>query len=194
VARKDIVSVEPILKAQGANSWKVLQRTLSAVRKAVKPSEKLQCVLEGDCGPFLQSAFDDYEECVADVRRLSKYAENFGTTDEFLEYVQRACPVATRIEFEADTPDAVLLAAIADVRNFEFGTVFILGMAQDEFPNTAASVEPGEEHEERRAFYVAVTRARNRLYMLCPGRSHDLSPFLKELSGTYDLVDRTMRT
>ena len=166
----------------------MLQQTLAAVRTAVNPAEKLLCVLEGDFGLFLQSAFDDYGECVSDILRLSAYAKNFSTTDELLKHVQRRHPVTTMMELEAEAPDALWLGAIADVTNLEFETVFIIGLARGEFPDTRSFVEPREEAEERRAFYLAATRACDQLYMLCPGHSSELSPFLEELHGAYELV------
>jgi len=193
VAQEDAASAEALLPAEAAKSWSVLRRTLTAVRKAAAPAEKVLRVLEGDFGPFLQSGFADYAECVADIRRLSAHAENFASVDELVKHIQRRQLVTMMVDPESEQPDAVCLAAIGDVRNLEFRAVFILGLARGEFPR-ARLAEPGGVEEERRAFYVAVTRAVSHLYMLCPGGTDELSPFLEELNGTYDLVDRTTGT
>jgi len=60
----------------------------------------------------------------------------------------------------------------------EFDHVFLIGLAQGLFP-LKRSVESGDLEEERRLFYVAVTRARNELYMLYPSITGGNGPVMR---------------
>ena len=52
-------------------------------------------------------------------------------------------------------------------KGLEYGVVFIIGLADGMFPLRRA-IEDGDVEEERRLFYVAVTRAKDELYLLYP--------------------------
>ncbi len=66
---------------------------------------------------------------------------------------------------DINTEDCVTLATIHAVKGLEFRCVFISGLDESIFPITRALNEPDELEEERRLMYVAITRARERLYL-----------------------------
>jgi DNA helicase-2/ATP-dependent DNA helicase PcrA len=63
--------------------------------------------------------------------------------------------------------DALRLTTVHQAKGLEFGVVFIIGLAESLFPLRRA-VEAGDLDEERRLFYVAVTRAKDELYLCFP--------------------------
>ena len=63
--------------------------------------------------------------------------------------------------------DSVVLMTMHSAKGLEFPTVFIVGMEETIFPGMRASGEPEEMEEERRLCYVALTRAKRRLYLVC---------------------------
>ncbi|MCQ2435739.1 MAG: UvrD-helicase domain-containing protein [Clostridia bacterium] len=65
-----------------------------------------------------------------------------------------------------ETSDAVTLMTIHSAKGLEFPVVFIPGMEESIFPGSQAVMVPDELEEERRLAYVAITRARDRLYLL----------------------------
>lgn len=89
-------------------------------------------------------------------------------------------------------PRVTLMTAHA-AKGLEFDTVFVTGMEEDLFPNSNAKLYPAEMEEERRLFYVAVTRAKNHCYLSYAKSRYrygnlqfcDASPFLDEIDEEY---------
>ncbi len=98
---------------------------------------------------------------------------------------------------EDDDTDAPIMSTVHAAKGLEFPCVFIIGMEQNIFPHERALREDGLQ-EERRLFYVAITRAREKLFLTLSGTRfkyrefvHQLpSPFLSELPE--DIVDKNM--
>jgi hypothetical protein len=65
----------------------------------------------------------------------------------------------------------VVLSTIHQAKGLEWETVFVQHMTGSAFPNQRAFNEPGGLEEERRLFYVAVTRAKRRLFLCYPRRA-----------------------
>ena len=85
--------------------------------------------------------------------------------DETLEgYLANVALYTDMDNYDADA-DAVVLMTMHSAKGLEFPTVFIVGMEETIFPGTRAIGEPDEMEEERRLCYVAITRAREKLYL-----------------------------
>ncbi len=67
-----------------------------------------------------------------------------------------------------DAPDSLVLSTVHQAKGLEWSRVFVLRMIEDSFPHYRALNEPGGEEEERRIFYVAVSRAMDELYLVYP--------------------------
>jgi len=81
-----------------------------------------------------------------------------------------------------------VLSTIHQAKGLEWDSVFIMNLTKDKFPNKRALNEDGGLEEERRLFYVAVTRAKNRLFLTYPTTSgydslavNQPSTFIKEV-------------
>ena len=68
-----------------------------------------------------------------------------------------------------DQMDSVTFMTVHSAKGLEFDNVFVAGMEESIFPHTASMLENGVE-EERRLAYVAITRARKRLFLTCAAR------------------------
>src|SRR5699024_10325227 len=85
--------------------------------------------------------------------------------------------------------DCVVMMTMHAAKGLEFPTVFVVGMEEGLFPSIRAIGEIGEMEEERRLCYVAITRAKRRLYLSCArqrmlfGRTtaNKLSRFVEEI-------------
>ena len=91
----------------------------------------------------------------------------------------------TDLEQYNDSDDAVVMMTMHSAKGLEFGTVFVPSLVDMIVPNGSAKMR-GETEEERRLFYVASTRARDRLiFSSYTGQENGeyvrLSPFLEEI-------------
>ena len=94
---------------------------------------------------------------------------------------------------EGDDGAKVTIMTIHSAKGLEFGTVFVVGMEENLFPNQMASGSIREMEEERRLFYVALTRAEEQCYLTHAqnryrfGKSEFCSPsiFLREIDSCY---------
>ena len=85
--------------------------------------------------------------------------------DETLEgYLANVALYTDMDNYDADA-DAVVLMTMHSAKGLEFPTVFVVGMEETVFPSIRAIGEPDEMEEERRLCYVALTRAKEKLYL-----------------------------
>lgn len=132
------------------------------------------------------SADELIREVINDSAILTMYADDSDESinkkaniDEFVNSVDEFCRLnkeATLSDFlnqvtlSSDTDDMdeseyVTLATIHSVKGLEFKTVFIVGMEENIMPVSRAAFDESELEEERRLMYVAITRAKERLYL-----------------------------
>ena len=132
----------------------------------------------GDYADFVneQVAFDEYYDCDDDEEgaRLENIANLIESIKEFAkdnpeagleEYLQSVSLIADTDEIADD--DKITLATVHGVKGLEFDVVFIVGLEEGIFPALRQDTTPKALEEERRIMYVAVTRARKRLYLTC---------------------------
>ncbi|WP_158963673.1 ATP-dependent helicase [Myroides fluvii] len=112
-----------------------------------------------------------------------------GALTEFLEDVA----LATDLDKDTGDDDRVALMTIHLAKGLEFPTVFCVGMEEDLFPSAMSSTTRTELEEERRLFYVALTRAEHQAYLTYAqsryrwGKLIDCDPsrFIQEIDDQY---------
>ena len=82
---------------------------------------------------------------------------------DFLEGIT----LSSDIDGMEDTEDSVTLMTLHSAKGLEFNTVFLVGMEEGIFPGYKSIGEPKELEEERRLFYVGITRAKRYLFLTC---------------------------
>ena len=104
---------------------------------------------------------DNIDELVSTAATYEESTET-PSLSEFLEDVA----LVSDVDKYDETADAVVLMTIHSAKGLEFPVVFLPGMEEDIFPSFRSMSEPAELEEERRLAYVAITRAKRKLYML----------------------------
>ena len=107
------------------------------------------------------------------------------TLQEFLENMT----LTTDLDNMQEEEDCVILMTLHSAKGLEFETVFLVGMEEGIFPGFKSIGEPQELEEERRLFYVGITRAKRFLFLTCAKRRtifgstsyNPISRFVKEI-------------
>ena len=117
-------------------------------------------VLRRSRDPQDEARVENLDELIAVTREFARNNPE-GTIVDFL----------TEVALVADTDDlddesgAVSLMTLHTAKGLEFDAVFLTGVEEDLIPHRISAGEPGGPQEERRLFYVGITRARKRLYL-----------------------------
>ncbi len=184
-----------ISKAAGAGA-KSLAAALRQAREAFKEPGSLYHkahALMKDTGYLdgLLRIYKDLKE--AETRRENIY--------EFLSYMgkfEEDHPGCTLTEFiesyslmddndrtdEDEDRDAPIMTTVHASKGLEYPVVFVVGMEQNLFPHERSLAEGGED-EERRLFYVAVTRAREQLILTCAKRRFKYKEFVRQIPSHF---------
>ncbi|MBA4388207.1 MAG: DNA helicase UvrD [Verrucomicrobia bacterium] len=118
---------------------------------------------------YASKAFDDPERRIDDIQELVLYTSRFENVEQFLSEVALLTNLDAEVEKVSDREDeAIRLSTVHQAKGLEWGAVIILWATDNMFPSARSMAEPGGEAEERRLFYVAVTRAKDDLLMCVP--------------------------
>ncbi|EQA36094.1 putative ATP-dependent helicase PcrA [Leptospira inadai serovar Lyme str. 10] len=110
------------------------------------------------------------EEAVSRVENVREFVNSIAEYEERedspnLEEYLNQISLLTSEEDTAQLTDYVHLMTVHNAKGLEFPTVFLTGLEEGTFPHLMSLEEPKGEQEERRLFYVALTRARKKLYL-----------------------------
>lgn len=136
-----------------------------------KPSEMIYSVLEGMYDDYLKASFDNYEARRSDIEKMMEFSSGFDDIEIFLEQMSLLSNTDTDKQPAADEDEAkVTLSSIHQAKGLEWKVVFLVWLAEGQFPNgrILESDDLSMLEEERRLFYVAITRAKDQLYLLYP--------------------------
>jgi DNA helicase-2/ATP-dependent DNA helicase PcrA len=180
---------------KAAVPWAQLVATISQLETEPvrgRPGPMLRLVVEAGYEDYLQEHFANYRNRLDDIEQLAIFAQQFPATEEFLAQLA----LLTNLEAETDQPankddEQLRLSTIHQAKGLEFDVVFIIMLCDGMFPSARSLGSTESEEEERRLLYVAITRARNEVYLsyplirMMPGGSGDAmqqpSRFLNEI-------------
>ncbi len=120
--------------------------------------------------PHLERIYDAAQVRAGDLVQLERLSHQFATRDQFLAELALDPPAATGDN--AGTPyldeDYLILSTVHSAKGQEWDTVFILNVADGNFPSEFSTGRSDQIEEERRLLYVAMTRAKNDLHLVAP--------------------------
>lgn len=158
------------LPQRARGGWESLSDILRTIHgRTPRPSDMLRGVLESNYQEYLEKEYPDWKERMEDLEQLVLFAEGYPDAASFLADIALYDDViAGRGSSAATSDERMVLSTIHQAKGLEWDTVFIVHLADGSFPSRRSMGEEGGLEEERRLFYVAVTRARRRLFLTYP--------------------------
>ncbi|HRH45954.1 MAG TPA: ATP-dependent helicase [Pyrinomonadaceae bacterium] len=146
------------------------------------PARQIELILTSFYEEHLQANFENAEARLEDLRQLALYATRYETTEAFLSDLALIAtenfntPISGEDVIEGGDDDEMLtLSSVHQAKGLEWKVVFILWAADGRFPSPRALKDYDGEEEERRLWYVALTRAKDQLYLTYPMLTVDYS-------------------
>ncbi|MEJ0089131.1 MAG: UvrD-helicase domain-containing protein [Limisphaerales bacterium] len=165
-------SCTKIVSQKAAVPWAQFVATISqleneTVRKSA--AKMLRLVMDAGYDDYLKETYDNYERRLEELQQLAEFAFQFGSVEEFLTQLA----LLTNVEAEDDNTtkgdeEKLKLSTIHQAKGLEFDAVFVIMLCDGMFPSTRSMESNEGEEEERRLFYVSITRAKNELYLSYP--------------------------
>ena len=157
---------------KAAAAWAQFAATISQLEdESVRgsPAKMIRLVLDAGYEDYLQEHYTNYRSRREELDQLAGFARQFSSAEEFLTQLA----LLTNLEAEDDKPVAsdteqIRLSTIHQAKGLEFAVVFIIMLCEGLFPSARSLRTVEDAEEERRLFYVAITRAKNELYLSYP--------------------------
>ncbi|MEP6603748.1 MAG: UvrD-helicase domain-containing protein [Spartobacteria bacterium] len=158
--------------ARSKKSWEQLSHTLDEIAPGGQPnppSEMITSVVEAIYDDYAKVNFTNYELRREDLNQLAAFARQFKDLNEFLSQLALISNVDAEVAPNQNADkEAVNLSSVHQAKGLEFHAVFIIWLTDGMFPSSRSLDTRDALEEERRLFYVAVTRARDELYLSYP--------------------------
>lgn len=151
-------------------------------------------------GEYADRTFSNAATRREDLEHLAAFADHYPSAQAFLDEVALAQGLSAEQVGPARAPeDQLVLTTVHQAKGLEWPACFVLWLSQGRFPSAQALRTEAEIEEERRLFYVAITRAGDELYLCYPtvedgkdGPSRLMRPsvFLAELDRPPKVFER----
>lgn len=165
-------SIFKLIPKLSQDNWKKLTTALNHLNASdllKAPAEMIRTVLHEEYEGYLKSTYPDYESRMEDINQLMHFSEQYNSTESFLsELALLSSVVAEEVVGGEYEDERMRLSTIHQAKGLEWDIVFIIWLAEGRFPSMKSLNSSASEEEERRLFYVAVTRARDELYLGYP--------------------------
>ncbi len=144
-------------------------KQLAASKPEDNPSAAVGAILKGGYPGTVRLKYERPENRIADIEQFALLAAKYESLERLNADLLLAGDVYGMDSVAGDEPgEVVVLSTVHQAKGLEWSSVFVPRLVAESFPHRRALEEPGGEEEERRIFYVAVTRAMNELTLTYP--------------------------
>ena len=168
----DVLVSEEVLKkvpADAKEEWPSLAETIREISAALteqSPEEIIQLGLDGWYSSYIREIYPNWTDRADDLQSLLSFASRYETMEEILAQLVLLASESNERSPE-EQQNCLRLTTIHQAKGLEFPIVFVIGLADGTFP-LKRTIDEGDLEEERRLFYVSVTRAMEELYLSYP--------------------------
>ena len=166
-----------VLSKAGFKDFIKFLEILVAEENRNKPGKQIELILPNGYEQYLLENYENAESRAEDIRGLAQYASRYESTEDFLselallstERFKEPQPLVGEDVISGGEEDELLtLTSVHQAKGLEWSAVFIIWAAEGKFPSPRSLKEIDAEEEERRLWYVALTRAKDELYLTYP--------------------------
>jgi DNA helicase-2/ATP-dependent DNA helicase PcrA len=154
--------------------FRALLSTLDSASIRSSPAEAIRTVVESVYRDVARAKFPNADARLDDLEQFAQFAQTYDALPAFLEDVTLFNELSGE-DVVAGEPedDRVVLSSVHQAKGLEWSRVAVMGLSEGRFPSYRAAVTDEGLEEERRLFYVAVTRAKNELALVYPMLARD---------------------
>ena len=142
--------------------------------------------------PLLKEKYDDFNKRLNDLDSLERIASRYKSLEQFLTDMALEPPERCMVEAGSkDRDDSTLtLSTIHSAKGLEWHSVFVIYVAEGHLPSYFSLEDKDAIEEERRLFYVAVTRAKENLFLLKPHIDRSPRSYFDGAGAVFTTVSR----
>ena len=174
--KKDDFKYQPRSKGNWQNFVELLEK-ITTDENRDKPAKQIELILTNGYEQYLTENYENAEARLEDLRGLAMYAARYDSTEDFLSelallsterFKEPAPIVGEDVVMGGEEDELLTLTSVHQAKGLEWKAVFIIWAAEGKFPSPRSLKEIDSEEEERRLWYVALTRAQDELYLTYP--------------------------
>ena len=141
------------------------------------PARQIELILARGYESHLAATYENAEARLEDLRQLAHYSARYNSTEEFLaelallsteRYGAPQAVTGEDVVMGGDEDELLTLTSVHQAKGLEWRAVFIIWAAEGKFPSPRSLRDEEGQEEERRLWYVALTRAGDQLYITYP--------------------------
>lgn len=189
---EDVFDLKLNLASKAGVSWSKIMKLFDAlIRYQDKGLSKMISLVIEEYSDYLMGKHEDYKYRLDDLEQLAIFSAEYESMELFLN------EIALQESFSAqqarrEDKNVVVLSTVHQAKGLEWPVVFVINMTDHSFPHPLC-VREDEQEEERRLFYVAVTRAEKYLHLTYPlaifrydgHKSLKPSPFITQIDSKF---------
>jgi DNA helicase-2/ATP-dependent DNA helicase PcrA len=173
----DALQAGRLRSSQPLKDFIELLEILTSQENRNNPTKQIELILSHGYESYLRENYENADVRIEDIKGLAAFAARYKSTEEFLselallstERFAEAQPLVGEEVIEGSESDELLtLTSVHQAKGLEWKAVFMIWAAEGKFPSPRSLKEIDSEEEERRLWYVALTRAKDELYITYP--------------------------
>jgi DNA helicase II / ATP-dependent DNA helicase PcrA len=166
-----------VLPKRGKPAWEPVHEALAQMEAedlTRNPGEMVFLFIDAFYDDYANNQFDNARQRMEDIHGMAEDCGNYENLEAFMNELALQTNLDEKVSDNGEESDAIRLCTIHQSKGLEFPVVAVLWCADGMFPSSRSMEDDdsGGESEERRLFYVATTRAKDRLVLGMPQMRH----------------------
>jgi len=176
LAKREDFKYQPRSKQNWQNFINLLEK-ITTDENRNRPAKQIELILTNGYEQHLIENYENAEARLEDLKGLAMYAARYDSTEDFLSelallsterFKEPTGIVGEDVVSGAEEDELLTLTSVHQAKGLEWKAVFLIWAAEGKFPSPRSLKEIDSEEEERRLWYVALTRAQDELYLTYP--------------------------